>query len=330
MYEHFRNELISKLSKTQLKSSDLMIVLSAVDAVANNYDFNEKSTELAVYNDIFPKLAELFLQSKRLEGLSENSLTLYRGRLKIFFETMQKNPEEVTTNDIRCFLVGYQKRTGISDRTLDKFRQIINVFYTWLTDEEYITKNPCRNIKEIKYEVTPRRSLTRMELEMIRRACKTKRDLAIVDTLYSTGCRVSELVNMKISDINTEDKSIHIIGKGKKHNTCYFNTNAQLSLNEYMEERKDDNTYLFVTSRRPFNKLSTKNVELIFKKLSISTGIIVTPHIMRHTCATLSLQSGMPLPQVQKMLGHASSDTTLIYAEISKDTIKNSHIKYVI
>ena len=330
MYEHFRNELVSKLSKTQLKSSDLMTVLSAIDSIANNYDFKEKSTELVVYNDIFPKLAELFLQSKKLEGLSENSLTLYRGRLKIFFETMQKNPEEVTTNDIRCFLVGYQKRTGISDRTLDKFRQIINVFYTWLTDEEYITKNPCRNIKEIKYEVTPRRSLTRMELEMIRRACKTKRDLAIVDTLYSTGCRVSELINMKISDINAEDKSIHIIGKGKKHNTCYFNTNAQLSLNEYIEERKDDNPYLFVTSRRPFNRLSIKNVELIFKKLSISTGIIVTPHIMRHTCATLSLQSGMPLPQVQKMLGHASSDTTLIYAEISKDTIKNSHIKYVI
>ncbi len=330
MYEHFRNELVSKLSKTQLKSSDLMTVLSAIDSIANNYDFKEKSTELVVYNDIFPKLAELFLQNKKLEGLSENSLTLYRGRLKIFFETMQKNPEEVTTNDIRCFLVGYQKRTGISDRTLDKFRQIINVFYTWLTDEEYITKNPCRNIKEIKYEVTPRRSLTRMELEMIRRACKTKRDLAIVDTLYSTGCRVSELINMKISDINAEDKSIHIIGKGKKHNTCYFNTNAQLSLNEYIEERKDDNPYLFVTSRRPFNRLSIKNVELIFKKLSISTGIIVTPHIMRHTCATLSLQSGMPLPQVQKMLGHASSDTTLIYAEISKDTIKNSHIKYVI
>lgn len=330
MYEHFRNELVSKLSKTQLKPSDLIIVLSAVDAVANNYDFNEKSTELAVYNDIFPKLAELFLQSKRLEGLSENSLTLYRGRLKIFFETMQKNPEEVTTNDIRCFLVGYQKRTGISDRTLDKFRQIINVFYTWLTDEEYITKNPCRNIKEIKYEVTPRRSLTRMELEMIRRACKTKRDLAIVDTLYSTGCRVSELVNMKIDDINIEDKSIHIVGKGKKHNTCYFNTNAQLSLNEYMEERKDDNPYLFVTSRRPYRKLSSKAIEIMFKGLAKDTGIIVTPHIMRHTCATLSLQSGMPLSLVQKMLGHASSDTTLIYAEISKDDVKNSHIKYVI
>ena len=330
MYEHFRNDLLSKLLKTHLNQSDIQIVLSAIDTVASGYEITEKSTELAVYNGNFPRLAELFLQSKKLEGLSDNSLKLYRGRLQIFFEIMQKRVEEVTTNDIRCFLVGYQKRTGISDRTLDKFRQIINVFYTWLTDEEYITKNPCRNIKEIKYEVTPRKSLTRMELEKLRRSCTCKRDLAIVDTLYSTGCRVTELANMKISDINPEDKSVKIIGKGKKHNTCYFNTNAQLSLEDYMSERTDDSPYLFVSGRKPYNKLSTRAIEDIFKKLSEQTGIYVTPHIMRHTFATLSLQSGMPLPQVQRMLGHASSDTTLIYAEISSDDIKNAHIKYVI
>ena len=330
MYEHFRNDLLSSLLRTRLNQSDIQIVLSAIDTVASGYEITEKSTELAVYNDNFPKLAELFLQSKKLEGLSDNSLKLYRGRLQIFFEIMQKRVEEVTTNDIRCFLVGYQKRTGITDRTLDKFRQIINVFYTWLVDEEYITKNPCRNIKEIKYEVKPRKSLTRMELEIVRRACTSKRDLAIVDTLYSTGCRVSELANMRISDINTEDKSINIVGKGKKHNVCYFNTNAQLSLNEYIETRKDDSPYLFVSIRKPHNKLSTKAIELIFRDIAKKTGIVVTPHIMRHTCATLSLQSGMPLPQVQKMLGHASSDTTLIYAEISKEDIKQSHIKYVI
>lgn len=330
MYEHFRNDLLSSLLRTRLNQSDIQIVLSAIDTVASGYEITEKSTELAVYNDNFPKLAELFLQSKKLEGLSDNSLKLYRGRLQIFFEIMQKRVEEVTTNDIRCFLVGYQKRTGITDRTLDKFRQIINVFYTWLVDEEYITKNPCRNIKEIKYEVKPRKSLTRMELEIVRRACTSKRDLAIVDTLYSTGCRVSELANMRISDINTEDKSINIVGKGKKHNVCYFNTNAQLSLNEYIETRKDDSPYLFVSIRKPHNKLSIKAIELIFRDIAKKTGIVVTPHIMRHTCATLSLQSGMPLPQVQKMLGHASSDTTLIYAEISKEDIKQSHIKYVI
>lgn len=330
MYEHFRNDLLSSLLRTRLNQSDIQIVLSAIDTVASGYEITEKSTELVVYNDNFPKLAELFLQSKKLEGLSDNSLKLYRGRLQIFFEIMQKRVEEVTTNDIRCFLIGYQKRNGISDRTLDKFRQIINVFYTWLVDEEYITKNPCRNIKEIKYEVKPRKSLTRMELEIVRRACTSKRDLAIVDTLYSTGCRVSELANMRISDINTEDKSINIVGKGKKHNVCYFNTNAQLSLNEYIETRKDDSPYLFVSIRKPHNKLSIKAIELIFRDIAKKTGIVVTPHIMRHTCATLSLQSGMPLPQVQKMLGHASSDTTLIYAEISKEDIKQSHIKYVI
>lgn len=330
MYEHFRTELISKLSKTLLSQSDIQIMLSALDSVANGYEITEKTTELALYNGNFPKLAELFLQSKKLEGLSDNSLVLYHGRLKIFFETIQKLPEEITTNDIRCFLIGYQKRNGISDRTLDKFRQIINVFFTWLVDEEYITKNPCRNIKEIKYEVKPRKSLTRMELEIVRRACTSKRDLAIVDTLYSTGCRVSELANMRISDINTEDKSINIVGKGKKHNTCYFNTNAQLSLNEYIETRKDNSPYLFVSQRKPYNRLSIKAIENIFRDIAKKTGIVVTPHIMRHTCATLSLQSGMPLPQVQRMLGHASSDTTLIYAEISSEDIKNAHIKYVI
>lgn len=330
MYEHFRTELISKLSKTLLSQSDIQLMLSALDSVANGYEITEKTTELALYNGNFPKLAELFLTSKKLEGLSDNSLALYQGRLRIFFEVIQKLPEEVTTNDIRCFLIGYQKRNGISDRTLDKFRQIINVFYTWLVDEEYISKNPCRNIKEIKYEVKPRKSLTRMELEIVRRACTSKRDLAIVDTLYSTGCRVSELANMKISDINTEDKSINIVGKGKKHNTCYFNTNAQLSLNEYIDSRKDDSQYLFVSCRKPYNRLSIKAIENMFRDISKRTGIIVTPHIMRHTCATLSLQSGMPLPQVQRMLGHASSDTTLIYAEISKEDIKQSHIKYVI
>ena len=330
MYEHFRNELISKLSKTLLNQSDIQIMLSALDSVANGYEFTEKTTELALYNGNFPKLAELFLQSKKLEGLSDNSLVLYHGRLRIFFDTVQKLPEEVITNDIRCFLVGYQKRTGISDRTLDKFRQIINVFYTWLVDEEYITKNPCRNIKEIKYEVKPRKSLTRMELEIVRRACTSKRDLAIVDTLYSTGCRVSELANMRLTDINTDDKSINIVGKGKKHNTCYFNTNAQLSLNEYIATRTDNSPYLFVSVRKPHNKLSAKAIELIFRDIAKKTDIVVTPHIMRHTCATLSLQSGMPLPQVQRMLGHASSDTTLIYAEISSDDIKSAHIKYVI
>lgn len=324
-----RNELALKLS-TIFNTNEVNMICKALDEVAYNYEVTEKCTQLVVYENHFPRMAEIYLQSKRLEGISPNSERLYRGRLKIFFEYMQKNPEEITTNDIRCFLVGYQRQSGISDRTLDKFRQIINAFFTWCTDEEYIDKNPCRNIKEIKYEVQPRKSLTRMELERLRRVCKTKRELAMIDTLYSTGCRVSELVNMKLSDINSEDKSIHIVGKGSKHNTCYFNTNAQISLNEYLKERKDNSDYLFVAGKKPYNKLSTTMIEKIVKDLGHKAGLEITPHIMRHTSATLALQSGMSLPQVQKMLGHASSDTTLIYAEILQDDIKNSHLKYVV
>lgn len=329
MYEHLRNDFALKLSTT-FKTSEVDMICKILDSVAIDYEVTNKSTELIVYEDRFPRLAEIYLQSKRLEGLAEKSEILYRGRLKIFFEIMQKSPETITTNDIRCFLVGYQKQTGISDRTLDKFRQIINAFFVWCVDEEYITKNPCGNIKEIKYEVKPRKSLTRMELETLRRACTTKRDLAIVDTLYSTGCRVSELVNMKKSDINFDDKSIHIVGKGNKHNICYFNTNSQISINEYLEQRKDNSDYLFTSRIKGRDKLATNSVEEVFRKLSAKTGLTVTPHILRHTSATLALQSGMSLTQVQKMLGHSSPETTLIYAEILQDDVRNAHMKYVI
>lgn len=329
MYEHLRNELMMKLS-IRFSAPELDLICKALDDVASDYEITQKSTELIVYEGGFPRIAEIYLQSKLLEGISKETERLYRGRLRIFFENVQKLPEQITTNDIRRFLATYKMQTDITDRSLDKFRQIINVFFEWLKEEEYIEKNPCKNIKEIKYEVTPRKALTRMELEKLRRACKTKRELAIVDTLYSTGCRVSELANMKKSDINIEDKSIHIVGKGSKHNTCYFNTNAQISLNDYISSRKDNNEYLFVMSKRPFAKLSASSIEDIFKTLSKRSGLHVTPHIMRHTAATIALQSGMPLQQVQKMLGHASSNTTLIYAEVLQDDIKNSHLKYVV
>lgn len=329
MYEHLRNEIMMKLS-ANFSAMQVDMICSTLDDVISHYEVKEKCTEITVYNETFPQLAEIYLQSKRLEGISEKTEKLYRNRLVIFFNAVQMQPEKVTTNDIRRFLATYKMQSNISDRTLDKFRQIINCFFVWCMEEEYIVKNPCKNIKEIKYQVVPRKALTRMELEKLRRACKTKRELAIVDTLYSTGCRVAELSNMKKSDVNRDDKSIHIIGKGKKYNICYFNTNAQISVNEYLNSRKDDNEYLFVMSRSPFAKLSTTAIEGIFRTLSKRTGLKVTPHIMRHTSATLALQNGMPLPQVQKMLGHANSTTTMIYAEVLQDDIRNSHMKYVI
>lgn len=329
MYEHFRNNVLTGLTP-YFTTEQITRIAAVLDKEAANYAISEKETALAIYQDETLKLAKLFLASKHLEGVSELTTNFYANRLKLFFENVNKRPQDICTNDIRMFLVTYQQRVHISDRTLDKFRQILNSFFAWCVDEEYLTKNPCKNIHEIKYEVEPRHALTRMELEKIRRNCSCKRDLAMVDVLYSTGCRVSELINMKFSDMDLENNSVKIIGKGKKHNTVYLNTNAQISLNEYLKERKGSSDYIFVSHRAPYGKLTSRSVQRVFTDLGKKLNIVLSPHIMRHTSATLALQSGMPIEQVQKMLGHSSVATTQIYAEISQDDLATSHKRYVI
>lgn len=329
MYEHMRNELLLDLEQW-LDNKQIDQIMTALDKVAANYTITEKVTALAVMDDEIPKVVRLYLSSKKLEGVSDMTIKLYANRLKLFFEHVRRVPQDICTNEIRLFLAEYQIQRGISDRSLDKYRQVLNGFFEWCQNEEYITKNPCKTIKEIKWEAEPRRSLTRMQLEKVRRSCTSKRDLAMVDVLYSTGCRVSELVNMKFEDMDASTGSIRIIGKGKKHNTVYLNDAAKLSLEDYLRTRKGDSEYLFASEYRPYNKLSTRCVESMFKEMSQKLGIKLTPHILRHTSATLALQSGMPITQVQKMLGHASVNTTQIYAETSQEDVAESHRKYVI
>ena len=327
MYEHLRNTFLTSLTP-YFEVSDVNKIATLLDKVASDYDISEKVTALVVVDNEYLKLPKLYLASKHLEGLSDLTIKFYGCRLRAFFDMVRKNTKDITTNDIRMFLVQYQTQTKISDRTLEKFRQILNCYFEWCKNEEYILKNPCKNIHDIKYEAKPRRALTRLQLEQVRRACKTKRDLAIVDVLYSTGCRVTELINMKFTDINKN--SVKIIGKGKKHNIVYLNTNAQLSLNDYLKERKDNNPYLFVSSRMPHDKLKVRAVQHLFSKLGNELNIDLSPHIIRHTSATLALQNGMPIEQVQKMLGHSSVATTQIYAETLQEDMAISHKRYVV
>lgn len=329
MYEHFRNDVLFELEHT-FSASDLERITAVLDKVAANYTISERETALAVIDEETPKLVRLYLSSKKLEGLSDNTVALYANTLRLFFDNVRRIPQEVSTNEIRLFLAEYQMQNGISDRTLDKYRQILNGFFEWCMNEEYISKNPCKNIKEIKFEVEPRHSLTRLQLEQVRRACVTKRDLAIVDVLYSTGCRVTELVNMKFEDMDATGDSIRIVGKGKKHNTVYLNDAAKLSLDDYLKSRKGESEYLFISEYKPYKQLSTRSVEQFFSGIAKQLGFKLTPHILRHTSATLALQSGMPITQVQKMLGHASVNTTQIYAETSQEEVATSHKKYVI
>lgn len=327
MYEHLRNDFMLALS-THFTGSNLDLIMNTLDRVATDYTVTDRETQLAVIEDDIPKIAHLYLASKKLEGVSDATIKLYSLRLRQFFNAVGRLPQDIETNEIRLFLAQYKMQRGISDRSLDKFRQILNGFFEWCVNEDYMTKNPCKNIKEIKYEVTPRKSLDREQLELVRRACETKRDLAIVDVLYSTGCRVSELVNMTFSDIY--ENAVSIVGKGKKHNTVYLNAVAKLSLDDYVKERNDDSDYLFVSNYRPHNRLSTRAVEQMFREIAEKVNIKVTPHIIRHTTATLSLQSGMEITTVQKMLGHSSVNTTQIYAETSQQDVANAHRKYVV
>ena len=329
MYEHMRNAFAMEIAPI-LKRHDIDIVLAKLDKVAADYDIGEKSTEIMVLDDIFPQIAKTYIAVKSLEGLSAKTIEMYENRLRIFFYSIAKQPQDVSTNDIRLFLATYKKQHGVSDRTIDKFRQVIDTFFKWAVDEEYIAKNPCRNVNTIKFEIKPRRSLTRIQLEELRRACRTDRERAIVDTLFSTGCRVAELVNMRKSDVNADGQSVQIIGKGKKHNTVYLNSNAILSLDKYISGRTDSSDYLFVAERRPYGRISTRTVERIITDLSQIIGFKVTPHVIRHTTATLGLQSGMKITEVQKMLGHASVNTTQIYAETSQEDVRTAHLKYVV
>lgn len=329
MYEHFRNSLLLEF-QNHFDTNTTELILSILDKAAADYTISKRETALVVVDDAIIQIVNVYLASKKLEGVSDLTIKNYSGHLRTFFNYVCKHPKDISTNDIRLYLATYQQQRKVSDRTLDKVRQILNCFFVWCLNEEYTTSNPCKNIKEIKYEVEPRHALTRFQLERLRRACKSKKELAIVDVLYSTGCRVAELASMRISDIDTVHNSIEIVGKGRKHNTVYFNTSAQISLNEYFKQRNDDNDYMFITDRKPHRQLSIRMIQKIFTQLSEQLGFKVSPHILRHTSATLALQSGMPLTQVQMMLGHASAVTTQIYAETSSEDVAVSHKKYVV
>lgn len=329
MYEHMRNCFLLELTP-QFDTDAIERILRALDKAAADYDITPKVTALAVIDDTNIKIARYYLASKKQEGCADSTIRSYADTLRLMFGTIEKPLEKIQVNDVRLYLAQYQQRRGTSNRTMDKYRQTIGGFFEWALNEEYIPKNPCRNIKGIKYIAKQRKSLTRLQLERLRRSCKTKRDLAIIDVLYSTACRVSELTNMKLADVDFQNGTVEIIGKGKKPNTVYLNDAARLSIEDYLAERDDDSEYLFVGLRKPHKKMSNRTVEHVISKLGKQFNMALYPHIIRHTSATLALKGGMTITQVQKMLGHASVNTTQIYAETSQEDVAEAHRRYVV
>lgn len=322
-YEQFKNRFLVELENSipNLARVHLYSIGQVLDRAAYPYDISVKETSLVPSHDLIPSLVKTYIVVKKTEGLSDGTLSNYARILKAFFLWVRKPPEEVTANDIRMFLYDYGQHRKISGRTLDKYREFVCWFFHWAHVEEYIPKDPGRAVKEIKHEVKPRQALSQIELEYLRLACKTVREKSILEFLYSTGCRVSELTIVKKSDVNFGDGTVHLFGKGRKHRTSFINAKCEVTLKEYLKTREDNNEYLFVSMRKPHNQLTKGAIEKIIKELANSSAVTkhVTPHILRHTTATQAVNNGMAIEDVSKLLGHANVATTMIYAKISQN-----------
>lgn len=333
MYEQFKNQFALSLAAIYTKD-DIEIILRKMDIVAYNYDIQKKETSVVVYNSELPEMAKTFMVCKKIEGMSEGTLYNYGLTLQKFFLQMQKPPEQITPNDVRVYLYRYQEEHKISNRSLDKLRQTLNNFFQWASCEGYLPRNPMITIKPIKFEKKPRQPLTQIELEYIRQACQTPKERAMVEFMYSTGCRVSEMAVVKKSDINWNTKEVRLFGKGKKHRTSFLNAKAEVALLNYFKTREDDNDYVFVSDRRPHNQMHKAGLEKIVRNLakraSEHVSKPVSPHVFRHTTATTAMNSGMPVEDISILLGHASIATTMIYAKTSMENIRSGHKKYVV
>ena len=287
----------------------------------------EDCEEIQLSND---ELLTLFLSAKQVEGCSERSLKYYRTTLSKMNEKMNKSVRQVETNDIRTYISNYENESNAGKVTLDNIRRIISSFFAWLEDENYIIKSPARRIHKIRVGKTVKDVYSDEELERMRDNCNNSRDLAIIDILSSTGIRVGELVNLNISDIDLEKRECVVLGKGNKQRKVYFDARTKIHINDYISGRYDECEALFVSLNKPHNRLSIRGIEVILQNIGSNLkSTKVHPHKFRRTLATKAIDKGMPIEQVQVLLGHSQIDTTLRYAMVNQNNVKASHHKYI-
>ena len=275
-------------------------------------------------------LKEEFLSAKQVEGCSERSVSYYSSTLDNLIKTLEKPFNQMETEDLRTYLSEYQKKNNASKQTVDNIRRILSSFFTWLEDEDYILKSPVRRIHKIKTIKQVKETYSDEALERLRDNCKTIRDLALIDMLASTGMRVGELVKLNRIDVDFINRECVVLGKGSKERIVYFDARTKLHLQNYLNSRTDDNEALFVSLFEPHNRLEIAGVEIMLRKLGRSLEINkVHPHKFRRTLATKAIDKGMPIEQVQKLLGHSKIDTTMEYAIVDQQNVKNSHKKYL-
>ena len=273
---------------------------------------------------------EAFISAKRIEGCSEKTLKYYQSTIDALLTTLGKSAQQLTTEDLRDYLTNYQRKRQSSKVTIDNIRRILSSFFSWLEDEDYIIKSPVRRIHKVKTAKVVKDTYTDEELELMRDNCRSVRDLAMIDLFASSGMRVGELVALNREDINFSERECVVLGKGDKERMVYFDARTKLHLQDYLAERSDTNPALFVTLRAPHERLQIGGVESRLRNLGQQLHLQkVHPHKFRRTLATTAIDKGMPIEQVQQLLGHQKIDTTMHYAMVKQQNVKLAHRKYI-
>ena len=312
------NEMAEYLSISQMKKLQEVIIRNFAENEAEKKD---------IANEEFLKM---FLDAKRIEGCSERTIKYYKTTVEHLISQVKVGVRKITTEEIREYLSNYQKRNNCTNATIDNIRRNISSFFSWLEEEDYILKSPMKRIHKIKTKIVVKNTISDEGIEKLRDNCKEKRDLAIIDLLYSTGIRVGELVNLNIDDIDLEGRECIVYGKGDKERRVYFDAKAKIHLKEYIETRFDDNKALFVTLHAPYKRLKISGIEIRLRNLGKKLDLDrIHPHKFRRSMATRAIDKGMPIEQVQKILGHSQIDTTMQYAMVNQNNVKTSHQKYM-
>ncbi len=314
--ERVISEMSSELTVKQLRALKVSLI--------KNFAENVKSH--SVYGN--DECLRDFLAAKRVEGCSSRTIKYYQMTVNHMLSSFSKPVREISTEDLRNYLVEYQKINNCSKVTVDNVRRNLSSFFSWLEEEDYLIKSPMRRIHKIRVKQPVKNIISDEAIELLRDSCKCSRDMAMIDLLYSTGIRVGELVNLNVANINFEERECIVFGKGDKERKVYFDARTKLHLKKYLSERKDTNPALFVTLDYPYSRLKISGVEIRIRELGRSVALDkIHPHKFRRTMATRAIDKGMPIEQVQKILGHSQIDTTMRYALVNQNNVKASHRK---
>lgn len=329
MIEQLTQDILVRMAEvlTKEQQNKLRAVLSTV---LNGFTVEKNMTDKEQESKSNERLLKSFLSAKKVEGCSEKTLAYYESTLAKLLESIDKGLSEVTTDDVRQYLATFKESRGSSKVTIDNIRRIFSSFFSWLEDEDYIIKNPVKRIHRVRADSLVKEVISDESMEILRDSCTEIRDLAMIDLLASTGMRVGELVRLNISDVVFQERQCVVFGKGNKERTVYFNARTKIHLQNYINSREDSNPALFVSLTKPFNRLTINGVEKRLRHLGEQVDILkVHPHKFRRTLATTAIDRGMPIEQVQKLLGHQRIDTTLHYAMVDQNNVRNSHRKFM-